>query len=301
MDQAYERNKRNRWSHEETIGFLKCYLPRRDEFEHVKKKRKAYANVLEDMIAKGLTDSKRTPLCLESKMRTLLHGYKTARENNRTSGATSSFAPYMELMDKIFGGCPMVSTDHTVHVGYRSFEMVMVPSPQASPADSRPPSPFTVTKIEAPSPPTLSASNMEDSMPSPSPPPSSPLLTVLSASHSAHTPAVPRKHSRIEVSSSPPLLISKIEGSLPPSSPLMTGLAPSSSAYAQAVSRKRTAREIYYEEKLKIRKLEAEEKKKARSEALQEFKDLLTEKWERDFELERRKVELLEKLALFIS
>lgn len=37
------------------MGFLRCYLARKAEFEHSKRKRVAYANILEDMVSLGIT------------------------------------------------------------------------------------------------------------------------------------------------------------------------------------------------------------------------------------------------------
>ncbi|XP_036322065.1 uncharacterized protein LOC118736065 [Rhagoletis pomonella] len=98
-----EKTTRRRWTQEESEGFLRCYLARKAEFEHPKKKRQAYANTLEDMICLGITDSGRTPLCLEGRMRTLLQAYKAARDNNNRTGSSPCFDPYMELMEEIFG------------------------------------------------------------------------------------------------------------------------------------------------------------------------------------------------------
>ncbi|XP_067647651.1 uncharacterized protein [Eurosta solidaginis] len=154
-----EDKKRRRWSREETTGFLRCYLARKAEFEHPKKKRVAYANVLEDMVSLGISDSDRTPVCLESKIRTLLQAYKAARDNNRSTGASPCFAPYMELMDEIFGNTPIIKNDHTVCVGLRPFEKVSVDisSPTQLPSSAVSPLPSTST-VELPAAPHSSLS-----------------------------------------------------------------------------------------------------------------------------------------------
>ncbi|XP_028900726.1 uncharacterized protein LOC105219262 isoform X4 [Zeugodacus cucurbitae] len=43
------------WTVVETNGLLKCYLARREEFLHQRKKRNAYAHVLEDKLPQGFT------------------------------------------------------------------------------------------------------------------------------------------------------------------------------------------------------------------------------------------------------
>lgn len=42
--------RRKVWSREETLGFLRCYLARKDEFKHSRKKKFAYQHVYEDMV-----------------------------------------------------------------------------------------------------------------------------------------------------------------------------------------------------------------------------------------------------------
>lgn len=181
-------------------------------------------------------------------MRTLLQAYKAARDNNRSTGASPCFAPYMELMDEIFGNTPIISNDHTVHVGFRPFEMVSVDVPPPEPSPS---------SLATSSSPLSSPSEME------SPSASPPLQSV----------AAPSRYD----SPTPPL--------------------EASSSSAPVARKKRSARELYYQSKLELKKLQAEEKKKARSEAVQQLKEMLKEKWEREAELERRKIELLEKLV----
>ncbi|XP_036340685.1 probable inactive serine/threonine-protein kinase slob2 [Rhagoletis pomonella] len=194
------------------------------------------------MLSIGITDSERTPLCLESKMRTLLQAYKSASDNNRSTGASPCFAPFMELMNEIFGRSPIISNDHTVHVGFRPATVLSV-SVVAS-TSSKTPQPSLSLLPPSPSP-----------TPSPLPPPSP------------------------SPSPSP----------LPPPSP-----SPSPSPLPR---RKRSAREAYLKKKNELKKLQAEEKLKLKAKSIQQFKELLKEKFERDADIEKRKLELLEKLA----
>ncbi|XP_054083991.1 uncharacterized protein LOC105219394 isoform X2 [Zeugodacus cucurbitae] len=64
--------KRNTWKViETTTRLLKCYLARREEFLHQRRKHNAYAHVSEDILAEGFTNSS-TVIALENKMPTLL-------------------------------------------------------------------------------------------------------------------------------------------------------------------------------------------------------------------------------------
>ncbi|XP_017481058.1 PREDICTED: uncharacterized protein LOC108370266 [Rhagoletis zephyria] len=142
MEQRMEKTTRRRWTQEESEGFLRCYLARKAEFEHPKKKRQAYANTLEDMICLGITDSGRTPLCLEGRMRTLLQAYKAARDNNNRTGSSPCFDPYMELMEEIFGSSPIISNSHTLQLGDGPVQMLEESSPIPAPS---PPSSSTTS------------------------------------------------------------------------------------------------------------------------------------------------------------
>ncbi|XP_036322370.1 uncharacterized protein LOC118736382 [Rhagoletis pomonella] len=107
-------HNRKVWTVVETKGLLKCYLARKEEFLHTRKKRNAYAHVLEDMVAQGFTDPSTTPVALEGKMRTLLSAFKCAKDAVRT-GDTPCIASYMEEME-IFGNSALVANKHTYHL-----------------------------------------------------------------------------------------------------------------------------------------------------------------------------------------
>ncbi|XP_054083238.1 uncharacterized protein LOC105219262 isoform X3 [Zeugodacus cucurbitae] len=55
FDMDYCLRKGKTWTVVETNGLLKCYLARREEFLHQRKKRNAYAHVLEDKLPQGFT------------------------------------------------------------------------------------------------------------------------------------------------------------------------------------------------------------------------------------------------------
>ncbi|XP_067635193.1 uncharacterized protein [Eurosta solidaginis] len=243
-----EKILRRKWSREETEGFLRCYLARKEEFLQPKKKREAFSNVLKDMVSIGIGAADMTPTCLESKMRTLLHAYKAANDNIRRAGVTPYFSPYMKIMNDIFGKSPTISNTHTIHVGSR-------------PVKKEPLSP------------SLTCNSPMFSSSSP-PSPTSSLLHTISPS-----PMLPPTQNSPHIS--------------PPPSPV-----PSASANTTSTIRKKpSARQLYYEKKLELKKIEMEEKRKSRAEALQYFKELLKEKFERDAQIEQRKLELMEKWA----
>ncbi|XP_017480151.1 PREDICTED: putative uncharacterized protein DDB_G0290521 [Rhagoletis zephyria] len=227
--------------------FFEVYLARKEEFQHPKKKRLAYVNVLEDMLSIGITDSERTPLCLESKMRTLLQAYKAPSDNNRSMGASPCFAIFMELMEEIFERSPIISNNHTVHVSFRPATVLSV-SVVASTSSKTPQPSLSLL------PPSPSQSPLLPPSPSPTP-----------------TPLPPPS------SSQSPLLLPS-PSPLPPPSP-----SPSPSPFRK--------------KKIELTKLQAEEKLKMKAKSIQQFKELLREKFERDADIEKRKLELLEKLA----
>ncbi|XP_067615385.1 uncharacterized protein [Eurosta solidaginis] len=70
------------------------------------------------MFARGFLDTTVTIKVLEAKMRTLLIAYKSAKDNNRQTGATSQ-APFMEEMDEIFGREAIISNSRTLNLGAR--------------------------------------------------------------------------------------------------------------------------------------------------------------------------------------
>ncbi|XP_067638306.1 uncharacterized protein [Eurosta solidaginis] len=98
---------------------LQYYSARKDEFKHSRKNKYAYVNVLEDIFERGFLDTTVTIKALEAKMRTLLIAYKSAKDNNRQTGATYCQAPFMEEMDEIFGRKPIISNAHTLNLGSR--------------------------------------------------------------------------------------------------------------------------------------------------------------------------------------
>ncbi|XP_036336234.1 uncharacterized protein LOC118746493 [Rhagoletis pomonella] len=124
-----DKSKRKVWRVVETKGLLKCYLARKEEFLNTRKKRNAYAHVLEDMVAQGFTDTSTTPVALEGKMRTLLSAFKCAKDNAGRTGATPCVAPYMEEMEEIFGNSALVANKHTLNAGTVQAQALAVPSP----------------------------------------------------------------------------------------------------------------------------------------------------------------------------
>ncbi|XP_037937330.1 uncharacterized protein LOC119670945 [Teleopsis dalmanni] len=64
------------------------------------------------MLSQNIPDKGRTPICLENKMRYLIHAYKTSLDNNGLTG--SHTFPYMKIMNKIFADSPTMQTgfDH---------------------------------------------------------------------------------------------------------------------------------------------------------------------------------------------
>ncbi|XP_036335181.1 uncharacterized protein LOC118745695 [Rhagoletis pomonella] len=158
-----EKTTRRRWTREESEGFLQWYMARKAEFEQPKKKRQAYANTLEDMISLGITDFGRTPLCLEGRMCTLLQAYKTARDNNNRTGSSPFFAPYMELMEEIFGSSPIISNSHTLQLGDGPVQMIEESSP--IPAPSPPPNSTTSSPLSQSPLPSTSSSLSQSPLP----------------------------------------------------------------------------------------------------------------------------------------
>ncbi|XP_036318792.1 uncharacterized protein LOC118733493 [Rhagoletis pomonella] len=104
-----DKSRRKAWTFDETKLLLKCYSARRKEFIHRRKKRLAYANVLEDMIAQGFTDPTTTVLGLENKMRTLYASYRGAKDNTVKPGTGLCIVPYMEDLEEIFGNSAPVT------------------------------------------------------------------------------------------------------------------------------------------------------------------------------------------------
>ncbi|XP_067636214.1 uncharacterized protein [Eurosta solidaginis] len=113
------KESRKRWTREETLLLMQCYSARKDEFKHSRKKKYAYVNVLEDMFGRGFLDTSVTIKALEAKIRTLLIAYKSAKDNNRQTGATYCQAPFIEEMDEIFGREPIISNSHSLNLGSR--------------------------------------------------------------------------------------------------------------------------------------------------------------------------------------
>lgn len=138
-------SKRKVWTKAETVLFLSCYRGRKDEFDHPRKKKTAYAHVLEDMVYQGfevttilygnisqikfvfLQDRSVTVMSLEAKMRTLLAAYKYAKDNASRTGACPCPAPYMDEIDELFGNKAIISHAHSLDVGLRTNA---VPLPQ---------------------------------------------------------------------------------------------------------------------------------------------------------------------------
>ncbi|XP_036317739.1 uncharacterized protein LOC118732732 [Rhagoletis pomonella] len=156
-----DKSKRKVWTVVEIKGLLKCYLARKEEFLHARKKRNAYAHVLEDMVAQGFTDPSTTPVALEGKMRTLLSAYKCAKDNASRTGAAPCIAPYMDEMEEIFGNSALLSNNHTLNVGRcRAQPLGTPPPPQQadSPQPALPPRPTALSqppRYPQPSLPTL--------------------------------------------------------------------------------------------------------------------------------------------------
>ncbi|XP_037939906.1 uncharacterized protein LOC119672834 [Teleopsis dalmanni] len=73
------------------------------------------------MLSQNITDKERTPICLENKMRTLLHAYKTALDNNRKTGSYNF--SYMEIMNKIFADSSTIHKPHTMQIGFGHVEI----------------------------------------------------------------------------------------------------------------------------------------------------------------------------------
>ncbi|XP_067613670.1 uncharacterized protein [Eurosta solidaginis] len=111
------KGSRKLWTREETLLLLQCYRARKDEIKHSRKKKYAFVNVLEDMFGQGFSDTTVTIEALEAKMRTLLIANKSAKDNNRQTGATYCQALFMEEMDEIFGREPIISNSHALYLG----------------------------------------------------------------------------------------------------------------------------------------------------------------------------------------
>lgn len=74
----------------------------------------------------------------EGRMRSLLQAYKAARDNNNRTGSSPCFAPYMELMDEIFGSSPIISNTHTLQLGEGPVQMLEDDSETPAPSSSVP-------------------------------------------------------------------------------------------------------------------------------------------------------------------
>ncbi|XP_055842946.1 uncharacterized protein LOC129909851 [Episyrphus balteatus] len=91
-----------RWTKEETSMFLHYYNLRKNEFNRSRKKKIAFANVLEDMIAAGFDPNTKVNH-LEVKMQTLLRSYKAAKKNPNLICNPLSTEPFFEQMEEIYG------------------------------------------------------------------------------------------------------------------------------------------------------------------------------------------------------
>ncbi|XP_067645570.1 uncharacterized protein [Eurosta solidaginis] len=110
-----KKDTRKRWTKEETSLFLQCYRARKEEFKHSRKKKYAYQNVLQDLMAQGFLDTTITTRTLEAKMRTLLLAYKSGLDNKKLKGASLKKIPFMEEMEDIFGTAPVVTSSRTLN------------------------------------------------------------------------------------------------------------------------------------------------------------------------------------------
>ncbi|XP_055914407.1 uncharacterized protein LOC129947752 [Eupeodes corollae] len=136
-----------RWTKEETKVFLHFYAGRKEEFTKNRKKRFAYANILEDIISAGF-DSGFTPRNLEVKMQTLLRVYNDAKDNSSKTGASPCTVPFWEEMEDLFGDKPIHSKAETINFGSENFTNapVLIPtSPDMPSTTSR----FPETHAEA--------------------------------------------------------------------------------------------------------------------------------------------------------
>ncbi|XP_011180238.1 uncharacterized protein LOC105210793 [Zeugodacus cucurbitae] len=250
-----DRQKRKRWSVREVKCLLKCYLAHKDEFVHSRKKRLAYNNVLEDMIADGFVDPSATVITLENKIRTLHSTYKAAKANEgKPTGLTNCF-PFMEEMEEVFGDMDFSSNDHRLQMGISSENSFSM-----SPTDTV----FTADDILIPdlTYPELHIKTSPPSSPIPQPeikssPPSSP-----SSYTPMKSPSVPTSLSQIQ----------SVSASLP--------------QVSNRKRRRKTAREIYYEQKLKIKQKLAENKMEERRRLNQSILEVLKD-------AEKKKLEML--------
>ncbi|XP_055842004.1 uncharacterized protein LOC129909079 [Episyrphus balteatus] len=120
-----EKKMKKHWSKEETMAFLEFYKIRESEFQHSRKKKFAYANVLEDMISGGYIDSNTKPVHLEIKMAALLRAYKASRDRSKRTAAAPCVAPFLKQMEEIFGSRSKNLNNQTISCGAIDMEIEM--------------------------------------------------------------------------------------------------------------------------------------------------------------------------------
>lgn len=106
--------KRGNWTHQETLALINCYASREEEYQHPKKHKTFFKNILEDLMSMNVLSGPTTESNVQTKWNSLLNAYKSASDTGKRTGRSTSTFMYMDAMDEIFGSRPIMANSHTV-------------------------------------------------------------------------------------------------------------------------------------------------------------------------------------------
>lgn len=71
---------------------------------------------------------------LESKIKTLLKAYKSAKDHNKQTGVSPCIVPFEDILDDLFGDRPMMGRSNTINVSSRSSATPLSPKRKCPPS-----------------------------------------------------------------------------------------------------------------------------------------------------------------------
>ncbi|XP_055907028.1 uncharacterized protein LOC129942200 isoform X2 [Eupeodes corollae] len=313
------------WSREETLGLLKCYSARKDDFNIKGKKKYAYENLLKDMIEKGFTHSTTSLPAVVGKMRKLLYAYESAKNDPKKAETIESINNlYFKEMDAIFGDLPRMNNStegdfvavfkkkpFSPKINFKTRSSTTKTSHQTNSTDKDEPDTSSQSK------PSQHSKNMDEGTPLTAMILGSPRKTTdEDESHtlSHHfenrdegTPQTTIIHGSPQKTTDEDELHSSSQHSenIDEETPLTLishESAPKTNNHS-LLGKRKAAEEMYFAKKLKLKREEIRDRKLAREanhnqreKFMRTYLDGLQNKWKKDQELEMRKLELLEKL-----